>query len=97
MVNIYIQIDSNQVTVNQSETPTKVENKATSANKTYFIVMCHYDESSWVELVTEDYKEAMFVRDQLEKKDTFCREYKILVQKQGSITPCNGADWDVDK
>ena len=55
MAKITITIDGDNVTVNQSAAPTKVE---TSASKRYFIVMGHYDEDSWVNLVTENYIEA---------------------------------------
>ena len=57
MVKIIITIDGDNVIVNQSAAPTKVEN----TTKRYFIVMAHYGESSWVDLITEDYTEAVNV------------------------------------
>ena len=93
MVQITIQIDGDKVTVNQSATPTKVE---TSATKRYFIIMSHFDESSWVELVTEDYIEAVnnieFLRC---TNDNY--SYSLLMQDDGKVIPCNGTDWDIDK
>ena len=97
MVQIPITIDNNnKVAVNQSATPTKVEKKSTIADKTYFIIMRNFDESSWPELVTEDFQEALFAKKELEKNGGFCYSYRIFVQKNGSIVPCNGADFDID-
>ena len=52
MAKITIVIDGGNVTINQSVTPTKVEKK----NKKFFIIIRKdkYDESSWVEIVTDD-------------------------------------------
>ena len=48
MVQLSITIDNNnKVTVNQSATPTKVEKKSTITDKTYFIIMRNFDESSF--------------------------------------------------
>ena len=91
MIQIDIKVDGDKVTINQSATPTKVE-------KNYFIVMCNYNESSWPELVTENYSEAIKTLHTLEGcfRDNY--SYRILVQnKNGKIIPCNGADWDIDK
>lgn len=97
MVQIPITIDNNnKVAVNQSTTPTKVEKKSTIADKTYFIIMRNFDESSWPELVTEDFQEALFAKKELEKTGGFCYSYRIFVQKNGSIMPCNGANFDID-
>lgn len=97
MVQLSITIDdNNKVTVNQSATPTKVEKKSTIADKTYFIIMRNFDKSSWPELVTEDFQEALFTKKELEKNGGFCYSYRIFVQKNGSIVPCNGADFDID-
>lgn len=98
MVQISIIIDdNNKVTVNQSVSSTKVEkSKSTIANKVYFIVMCDYDNESWVELVTEDFNEARFTVQELEKYSSHYDKYRILMQKNGSIMPCNGADFDID-
>ena len=54
MAKITITIDGDNVTINQSATPTKVENTI----KRYFIIIGCYDENSWIELVTEDYIKA---------------------------------------
>lgn len=97
MVQIPITIDNNnKVAVNQSTTPTKVKKKSTIADKTYFIIMRNFDESSWLELVTEDFQEALFAKKELEKTGGFCYSYRIFVQKNGSIIPCNGANFDID-
>ena len=95
MVQITIQIDGDKVTVNQSAAPTKVE---TSASKRYFIVMGHYDEESWVNLVTENYIEAAnTLRDlRYSCEDDNC-SYSLLMQECGKIIPCNGSDWDIDR
>lgn len=95
MVQITIQIDGDKVTVNQSATPTKVE---TPATKRYFIIMGHYDESSWVELVTEDYIEAANMLKDLRYS---CKDsnysYSLSMQEGREIIPCNGTDWDIDR
>lgn len=95
MVQITIQIDGDKVTVNQSATPTKVE---TSATKRYFIVMSHFDESSWVELVTEDYIEAANMLKDLRYS---CKDsnysYSLSMQEDGKVIPCKDTDWDIDR
>ena len=95
MVQITIQIDGDKVTVNQSATPTKVEAHAT---KRYFIVMGHYDESSWVKLVTEDYTEAVNMLKDLRYS---CKDsnysYSLSMQEDRRVIPCNGTDWDIDR
>ena len=95
MVQITIQIDGDKVTVNQSAAPTKVE---TSASKRYFIVMGHFDEHSWVELVTEDYIKAV---NMLKDLRYACNDddysYNLYMQENGQIIPCNGTDWDIDR
>ena len=95
MVQITIQINGDKVTVNQSAAPTKVE---TSKSKRYFIVMGHFDELSWVELVTENYIEAAnMLRDlRYSCEDDNC-SYSLLIQECGKIMPCNGTDWDIDR
>ena len=95
MVQITIQIDGDKVTVNQSAAPTKVE---TSASKRYFIVMGHFDEMSWVELVSEDYIEASNMLKHLRYSDIDADySYSLLMQENGQIIPCNGTDWDIDR
>ena len=95
MVQITIQIDGDKVTVNQSAAPTKVE---TSKSKRYFIVMGHFEENSWVNLVTENYIEAAnTLRDlRYSCKDDNC-SYSLLMQECGQIIPCNGTNWDIDR
>ena len=95
MAKIIITIDGDNVTVNQSAAPTKVE---TSASKRYFIVMGHYDEDSWVNLVTENYIEAANMLRDLRYfyEDDNC-SYSLLMQENGQIIPCNGTDWDIDR
>ena len=53
MVKIIIMIDGDGVTINQSASSTKVEQK----NKKFFIIMREekYDGTSWIEFVTDDY------------------------------------------
>ena len=95
MVQITIQIDSDKVAVNQSAAPTKVE---TSTTKRYFIVMGHYDEDSWVNLVTENYIEAAnMLKDLRYSCEIDNCSYSLLMQENGHIIPCNGTDWDIDK
>ena len=94
MVQITIQIDGDKVTVNQSTTPTKVEN----TTKRYFIIIGRYNIDSWIELVTEDYIEAINVvlnkRKHWEEKGI---TFSLLMQENGQIIPCNGTDWDIDR
>ena len=93
MVQITIKIDGDNVAINQSATPTKVEN-----TKRYFIVMAHYDEASWVDLVTENYTEAINMLTFLRQSCTDNNySYNIQMQEDGKIIPCNGTDWDIDK
>ena len=94
MVQITIQIDDNKVTVNQSAAPTKVE---TSTSKRYFIVMGHYDEDSWVNLVTENYIEAANKLRDLKCSCDDGYSYRLMIQENGKITSCKGTDWDIDR
>ena len=94
MAKITIVIDGDNVTVNQSATPTKVE---TSKPKRYFIVMGHIDMQSWVELVTEDYIEAANKLKDLRYSCDDDYYYSLHIQENGQIIPCNGTDWDIDK
>ena len=95
MVQITIQIDGDKVTVNQSAAPTKVE---TSASKRYFIVMGHYDEDSWVNLVTENYIEAAnMLRDLRYSCEVDNCFYSLLMQENGKITSCKNTNWDIDR
>lgn len=94
MVQITIQIDGDKVAINQSAAPTKAE----TITKRYFIVMAHYDEASWVDLVTENYTEAINMLTFLRQSCTDNNySYNIQMQEDGKIIPCNGTDWDIDK
>lgn len=93
MVQITIKIDGNKFAINQSDAPTKVE----PITKRYFIVMAHYDEASWVELVTENYIEAINMLTFLRQSCTDNYSYNIQMQEDGKIIPCNGTDFDIDK
>ena len=94
MAKITIMIDGDKVTINQSTAPTKVE----PITKRYFIVMAHYDEASWVDLVTENYTEAINMLTFLRQSCTDNNySYNIQMQEDGKIIPCNGTDWDIDK
>lgn len=95
MVQIIIQIDGDKVAINQSAAPTKVEN----TTKRYFIVIGHSDNiNSWIELVTEDYIEAInVVLDQRKYWEEQGITFSLLMQENDTIIPCNGTDWDIDK
>ena len=94
MAKITITIDGDNVTVNQSATPTKVE---TSITKRYFIVIGHYGDSSWVELVTEDYIDAV---NRLKDLRQSCKDnnysYTLSMQEDRKVIPCNDTAWDID-
>ena len=81
MAKITITIDSDNVTVNQSVSPTKVEQK----NKKFFIIMREekYDGTSWVEFVSDDYSKIL--TKLYNCKDNEC-DYKVLLQdEKGNI------------
>ena len=93
MVKITITIDGDNVTVNQSATPTKVEQK----NKKFFIIIRKdkYDEASWVEFVTDDYITAANKFRCVSCDDEYI--YKLLMQDEnGNVLPCNDTAWDID-
>ena len=92
MIQITIKIDGDKVAINQSAAPSKVE----PITKRYFIVVAHYDEASWVELVTENYIEAVNNIEFLRCTNDD-HSYNLLMQEDGKIIPCNGTDWDIDK
>ena len=92
MTKITITIDGDNVTINQSASSTKVENKR------YFIVIGCDDENSWIELVTEDYiKAANKILDLKYYWEPKGINFKLLMQENDAIIPCNGTDWDIDK
>lgn len=95
MVKITITIDGDSVTINQSATPTKVE---TSITKRYFIVIGHYGDSSWVELVTEDYIDAV---NKLKDLRHSCKDnnysYTLSIQEDRKVISFKGTDFDIDR
>lgn len=95
MVKITITIDGDNVTVNQSAAPTKVEQE----NKKFFIIMRDqkYDENSWVEFVSDNYITAVNKLRCLRSNDNTDYSYKLLMQDENeSIIPCNDTAWDID-
>lgn len=95
MVQITIQIDSNNVAINQSATPTKVEKE----NKKFFIVVSYnnFDEHSWTEFVSDDYITAVNKLRCLRSSDNEDYYYKLLMQDENeTIIPCNDTAWDID-
>lgn len=83
MAKITITIDGNNVTINQSTTPTKVEQK----NKKFFIIMREekYDETSWIEFVSDDYSKIL---TKLYNCNNNEYDYKVLLQdEKGNIKP----------
>lgn len=95
MAKIIITIDGDNVTVNQSATPTKVEQD----NKKFFIIMRDekYGEDSWVEFVSDNYITAVNKLKCLRSSDNNYF-YRLLMQDENeTIISCNGTDWDIDK
>ena len=96
MVQITIQIDSDNVAINQSAAPTKVEQD----NKKFFIIMreSEYHETYGIEFVNDDYiKVANHLRccNKWNNEDFI---YKLYIQNEnGTIMPCNGTEWDIDR
>ena len=96
MAKITITIDGDNITVNQSVTPTKVEKE----NKKFFIIMynCNFDEQSWVSFVNDNYITAINKLKCLKSSDNNDYSYRLLIQCENeTIIPCNGTDWDIDK
>ena len=92
MAKITITIDGDNVTVNQSTTPTKVEQK----NKKFFIIMREekYDRTSWIEFVSDDYSKIL-------TKLYNCKDnkynYKVLLKdEKGNIKPLMTLFGDID-
>ena len=95
MAKITITIDGDNVTINQSATPTKVEQE----NKKFFIIMrdCNFDERSYVEFVSDNYITAVNKLRCLISSDNEDYYYKLLMQDENeSIIPCNDTAWDID-
>ena len=96
MAKITIMIDGDNVTVNQRVVPTKVEQE----NKKFFIIMrdCNFDESSWVEFVSDNYITAVNKLRCLRSSDNNDYSYRLLIQDENeTIKSCNGTDYDIDK
>ena len=81
MAKITITINGDNVTINQSVAPTKMEKN----NKKFFIIMREekYDGTSWVEFVSDDYSKIL-------TKLYNCKDnkynYKVLLQdEKGNI------------
>ena len=95
MAKITITIDGDNVTVNQSAAPTKVEKD----NKKFFIIIsyCNFDEHSCVEFVSDDYISAANKLTCLRSEDNNDYSYRLLMQDEnGTISSCKGTDWDID-
>lgn len=95
MAKITITIDGDNVTVNQSATPTKVEKD----NKKFFIIVSYnnFDESSLVEFVSDNYITAVNKLRCLRSSDNNDYYYKLLMQDENeTIIPCNDTAWDID-
>ena len=96
MAKITITIDGDNVTVNQSATPTKVEQE----NKKFFIIMREekYDRDCWIEFVTDDYIKAANKIRCLNCDNNNDYIYNLYIQNEDStIIHSNGTDWDIDK
>ena len=95
MAKITITIDGDNVTVNQSAAPTKLEQE----NKKFFIIMRDqkYDENSWVEFVSDNYITAVNKLRCLRSSYNNDYYYKLLMQDENeTIIPCNDTAWDID-
>ena len=88
MVQITIQIDGDKVIVNQSDDPTKVEQK----NKKFFIIIGNKDEKSWIEFVSDDYITAINRLKNLEMyRESSEPHYTFFIQDENeNIKCCNG-------
>ena len=83
MAKIIITVDGDNVTVNQSAAPTKVEKE----NKKFFIIMREekYDKTSWIEFVSDDYSKIL---TKLYNCNNNEYDYKVLLQdEKGNIKP----------
>ena len=83
MAKITIMINGDNVTINQSVAPTKVEQK----NKKFFIIMREekYNNISWVEFVSDDY---IKIITKLRDCNNNEYNYKVLLQdERGNIKP----------
>ena len=83
MVKITIIIDSNNITVDQSSTPTKTDN-----NKNFFIITRNnkYDEGSRVEFVTDDYSTAVNkLNNLITNKTDLSYTYAFCIQDENGV------------
>ena len=81
MAKITIMINGDNVTINQSVAPTKVEQN----NKKFFIIMREekYDRTSWVEFVSDDYSKILTKLYNCKDNEY---DYKVLLQdEKGNI------------
>ena len=92
MAKITITIDGDNIIVNQSAAPTKVEQD----NKKFFILIREekYNNISWVEFVSDDYSKIL-------TKLYNCKDneynYKVLLQdERGNIKPLMTLFGDID-
>ena len=92
MAKITIVIDGDNIIVNQSAAPTKVEQD----NKKFFILIREekYNNISWVEFVSDDYSKIL-------TKLYNCKDneynYKVLLQdERGNIKPLMTLFGDID-
>ena len=92
MAKITITIDGDNIIVNQSVAPTKVEQD----NKKFFILIREekYNNISWVEFVSDDYSKIL-------TKLYNCKDneynYKVLLQdERGNIKPLMTLFGDID-
>lgn len=83
MAKITITIDGDNVTINQSAAPTKMERK----NKKFFIVVSYsnFDERSLVEFVSDDYISANDKLKCLKSNNNNDYYYKLLMQDEAGI------------
>ena len=94
MAKITIVIDGDNVIVNQSAAPTKVE----QGNKKFFIIVSYnnFDENSCVEFVSDNYITAVNKLRCLRSSDNNYF-YRLLMQDENeTIIPCNDTAWDID-
>ena len=94
MAKIIITIDGDNVTVNQSAAPTKVEQE----NKKFFIIVSYnnFDENSCVEFVSDNYITAVNKLRCLRSSNNNYF-YRLLMQDENeTIIPCNDTAWDID-
>ena len=94
MAKITITIDGENVTVNQSATPTKVEKE----NKKFFIIMREDkdDKTSEVDFITDDRITAVNKIRGYSYDSEYI--YRLYVQNENeAILPCSWTDWDIDR